>query len=87
MIADEILVQPGKKITRAERSHFGKVLRRFDQCRFEFCGVPVRFVVVGKGNTRKYALVLLDKNEAAYSMLYSAGIEAILRLTLLDGQQ
>jgi hypothetical protein len=43
-------------ITPAGKSHFGKLLGRYDRQIFSIDGRMLRFSVVGKGNTRKYVV-------------------------------
>jgi len=44
-------------ITPAGKSHFGKMLVRYNGRIFGIDGALMRFIVEGKGNTRKFAVV------------------------------
>jgi hypothetical protein len=52
----EDMFQDGE-ITMAGKSHFGKLLVRYDRRIFSISGRMLRFIVEGKGNSRKFAVI------------------------------
>jgi hypothetical protein len=44
------------KLTPAQRSKLGKLLKRYNQRIFNIGGVAYRFVITGKGRARRYGV-------------------------------
>jgi hypothetical protein len=67
------------ELTPAGRSHFGKLLTRYDQRFFVSAGKMIRFEVRGKGDTRRYVVVAGQASRLAAS-------QGLSLATLLPGQ-